>query len=92
MPRLTELVLKMMDEWQPLDTIPEDVDALIYTPERRFMVSSPNDGMVESIEPAHMAVAHREGESHITDGEYSFFPTHWMPLPAPPAAHPEPQP
>lgn len=69
-----------MSEWQPIKTAPKDGRLILYATADWVSVGRWNSEVDQW----------REINNHWTDtwgGED--FPTHWMPLPAPPAPHRE---
>jgi hypothetical protein len=75
---LPERVRLKVHSWQPIATAPKDETAVLIC---RI-----------SIVPGYRPVVARWSDllspcsASWTDGEYTFSPTHWMPLPAPPDA------
>lgn len=70
-----------MSEWQDISTAPKDgTDILVFCPE--------NSAYLESIETTYydtqLGWVDQSGESSLGDSYYSE-PSHWMPLPTPPA-------
>ena len=69
-----------MSEWQPIETAPKDGTSML-------VVS--RDGLV-MIDKWHVCHTHPLGKpSYLSynDWQFSKDPTHWMPLPAPPAVN-----
>ncbi len=64
-------------EWQPIETAPKDGT--------RFIGLKPN----RNVEVVHWSTKYRPS-AWATDEEFYLYPTHWMPLPAPPASGPAP--
>lgn len=60
------------DAWQPIETAPVDQRVLIYDPDDRQAVSVRHIG-------SHW-------KTHLNTPQGAWQPTHWMPLPKPPAA------
>jgi hypothetical protein len=75
-------VLSRAAEWQPIETAPKDgANVVVYA--RRG-----SNGTIRRTRRGCMAsVAHFEaGWGWLSSpGDYQLYPTHWMPLPAPPA-------
>jgi len=63
-----------MADWHPIDTAPDDVAVLVFK----------RDGRIPQ-----MATAMRSRGQWWAFGSLPITPTHWMPLPDPPAARPE---
>lgn len=63
-------------EWQPIETAPKDGELLVY-----WVCRETGEGF--------RAVAAWSQWGWISDGDGLIYPTHWMPLPAPPKAAPE---
>lgn len=62
-----------MAEWQPIETAPKSGRFLVYVP----------DGALHRIMPAHYESNFRIIGDHFAYDQRK--PTHWMPLPDPPA-------
>ena len=68
-------------EWQPIETAPYDVPVLVFCPKRG---PEPDQQQVLT----RQILPRNQGEWWVWGDEYSFEPTHWMPLPKPPANNP----
>ncbi len=76
-----------MHEWQPIETAPTDGTRVLVFGERLYRGGGTNDAEV------HIVIAYRDVEEigdEWLDGDVEVYPTHFMPLPAPPTVPQEP--
>ena len=69
---------KKQDEWQPIETAPTDCEVLIWTGENRYVAKWAKN--IETDEIGWIVADLGDGNRVIANS-----PTHWMPLPPPPA-------
>jgi hypothetical protein len=68
-----------MREWQPIETAPKDESVLGYLPGWGIEI-----GAINSDDEDDVYWVDNPEDGFLYPGE-PFFPTHWMPLPSPPA-------
>jgi hypothetical protein len=69
----------MSDNWQPIETAPEQTDVVVYIPKAKR----------RPVRLGRYGIKGDGGRLWTYGGEFAFdvgVATHWMPLPAPPAA------
>ena len=68
-----------MTEWQPIDTAPKDGTAILIWPAKSSFTGDDTISYVVRWNDWKQGWIEASGEEYDT-----FYPTHWMPLPAPP--------
>jgi Protein of unknown function (DUF551) len=71
-----------MNKWQPIDTVPEMVDVLIYIDEETQKVGHCAIDDLDGFYDEPVRLWNVDGGWEIHEGVIN--PTHWMPLPDPP--------
>jgi len=68
-----------MTEWQPIDTAPKDGTAILIWPAKSSFYGDDTISYIVRWQDWKGCWIEASGEEYDT-----FYPTHWMPLPAPP--------
>ena len=82
-----------MNDWQPIATLPEDVTWFLgHGREISVAAFCRLDECTFATVALDAEDEFRPAILKVEDPEDGWYPTHWMPLPDPPAAGPSPQP